>query len=230
MKIKTRDDLLSTLAEASELEHNLMCLYLYAAFSLKQSTTEGVSQAELETITTWRKEILGVACQEMTHLALVTNLTTAVGGSAHLFRPGFPAKAGYFPSDFVIELAPFSLATLDHFIFLERPEDREVPEGQDFQPEHAYTRAAPEGRLMAYTGDYETGGTAVSHDRRGHQGSISHNGRAEPVLRLPCPSDCATRTRARWLDPDPRSSLCTDGNQYHCVAGRRGENPGELPF
>ena len=173
MKIKTRDDLLSTLAEASELEHNLMCLYLYAAFSLKQSTTEGVSQAELETITTWRKEILGVACQEMTHLALVTNLTTAVGGSAHLFRPGFPAKAGYFPSDFVIELAPFSLATLDHFIFLERPEDREVPEGQDFQPEHAYTRAAPEGRLMAYTGDYETVGQLYHTIEEGIKG-LSH--------------------------------------------------------
>ncbi|MEP6891695.1 MAG: ferritin-like domain-containing protein [Nitrospirota bacterium] len=56
-------------------------------------------------MTTWRQEILGVAGQEMTHLALVTNLTTAVGGSAHLFRSGFPVKAGYFPSDFVIELA-----------------------------------------------------------------------------------------------------------------------------
>ena len=170
MKIETRDDLLSTLAEASELEHNLMCLYLYAAFSLKQSTAEGVSQAELEAITTWRKEILGVAGQEMTHLALVTNLTTAVGGSAHLFRPGFPVKAGYFPSDFVIELAPFSLATLDHFIFLERPEDREVQKGQDFQPEHDYTRAAPQGRLMAYTEDYETVGQLYRTIEEGIEG------------------------------------------------------------
>ena len=158
MKIETRDHLLSTLAEASELEHNLMCLYLYAVSSLKQSTAEGITQAELEAITTWRKEIMAVAGQEMTHLALVTNLTTAVGGSAHLFRPGFPAKAGYFPCDFVIELAPFSLATLDHFIFLERPEDREVKEGQDFQTEHVYTRGAPQGRLMDHSGDYETVG------------------------------------------------------------------------
>jgi hypothetical protein len=45
MKIETRDDLLSTIAEAIELEHNLM--RLYAAFSLKQSTTQGVSPAEL---------------------------------------------------------------------------------------------------------------------------------------------------------------------------------------
>ena len=158
MKIETRDHLLSTLAEASELEHHLMCLYLYAAFSLKRSTAEGITPAELDAITTWRTEILAIAGQEMTHLALVTNLTTAIGGSAHLFRAGFPAKAGYFPSDFMIELAPFSLATLDHFIFLERPEDREVQEGQDFQPAHDYTRDAPHGRLMDYAGEYETVG------------------------------------------------------------------------
>ena len=158
MKIETRDHLLSTLAEASELEHHLMCLYLYAAFSLKESTVEGVTEAELASITAWRQEITGVAVQEMTHLALVTNLTTAIGGSAHLSRPGFPCKAGYYPCDFVIELAPFNLATLDHFIFLERPEDEEVTEPEDFQPEQVYARAAPQGRLMDYSGDYETVG------------------------------------------------------------------------
>ena len=158
MKIETRDHLLSTLAEASELEHNLMCLYLYAAFSLKESIVEGVTEAELAAIRTWRHDIMGIAHQEMTHLALVTNLTTAIGGSDHLSRPGFPAKSGYYPCDFVIELAPFSLATLDHFIFLERPEDAVVPEPEDFQPEHVYTRAAPQGRVMDYAGDYETVG------------------------------------------------------------------------
>ena len=53
MNIETRDDLLSTLAEASELEHNLMCLYLYAAFSLKESPTEGVSRPN------WRRSRRG---------------------------------------------------------------------------------------------------------------------------------------------------------------------------
>jgi hypothetical protein len=31
------------LCEAAELEHGIMCQYLYAAFSLKQSTDEGLS-------------------------------------------------------------------------------------------------------------------------------------------------------------------------------------------
>ena len=104
IKIENREHLLSTLAEASELEHNLMCLYLYSVFSLKQSTSEGISESELEKIKVWRKIIMGIAIQEMTHLALVANLTTAVGGTAHFHRPSFPVKPGYFPADFLVEL------------------------------------------------------------------------------------------------------------------------------
>jgi hypothetical protein len=158
IKIENREHLLSTLAEASELEHNLMCLYLYAVFSLKQSTTEGVTELELEHIQKWRKAIMEVSIQEMSHLALVANLTTAIGGSAHFYRPAFPVKPGYFPSDFVVELAPFNMTTLDHFIFLERPEDEKIEESEDFKPEQEYVRSAPHGRLMAHSGDYETVG------------------------------------------------------------------------
>ena len=38
--INSREQLLSTLAEAAEIEHNLMCCYLYAAFSLKRGLEE----------------------------------------------------------------------------------------------------------------------------------------------------------------------------------------------
>jgi hypothetical protein len=33
--IRSREELLYLLAEASEIEHNLMCCYLFAAFGLK---------------------------------------------------------------------------------------------------------------------------------------------------------------------------------------------------
>ncbi len=36
--------------EAAELEHGIMCQYLFAAFSLKQNADEGLSQAELEAV------------------------------------------------------------------------------------------------------------------------------------------------------------------------------------
>ena len=35
-----RDQLITMLAEAAEIEHCLMCTYLYAVFSLKQSVDE----------------------------------------------------------------------------------------------------------------------------------------------------------------------------------------------
>jgi hypothetical protein len=119
--IESREHLLSTLAEAAELEHTLMCLYLYAVFSFKRSLEEGLTGEELEVVDKWRQTILSVCIQEMTHLALVANLTTALGGGAHLFRPAFPVPPGYFPSDFVVELAPFDQTTLQHFIFFNDP-------------------------------------------------------------------------------------------------------------
>lgn len=156
--IQTREHLLNTLAEASELEHNLMCLYLYAVFSLKESTQEGLSGPEFEAVGRWRRMILDVCVQEMAHLALVSNLTVAVGGSAHFFRSDFPMKPGYFPSDFVMELAPFDQDTLQHFIFLERPKDQPVPDAMTAQDKDDYQREAPRGRLMTHVGDYKTVG------------------------------------------------------------------------
>jgi hypothetical protein len=158
VEIESRVHLLSTLAEAAELEHNLMCMYLYSLFSLKTSTDEGLTSEEMEAVKVWRKTILDVCVEEMTHLALVANLTTAVGGGAHFFRPDFPVRPGYFPSDFVLELAPFNQETLQHFIFLERPEGEPVEDAEEFTPENEYTRGSPRDRLMAHTGDYSTVG------------------------------------------------------------------------
>jgi hypothetical protein len=94
----------------------------------------------------------------MAHLVLVANLTTALGGTAHFYRPTFPVKPGYFPADFVLELAPFSLATLEHFIFLERPEDEPVSDSPEFQPTTEYVRTTAPGRLMTHPGEYHTVG------------------------------------------------------------------------
>ena len=57
VKIESRVHLLSTLAEAAELEHNLMCMYLYSLFSLKTSTDEGLTSEEMEAVNVWRKII-----------------------------------------------------------------------------------------------------------------------------------------------------------------------------
>ena len=146
--IESRSQLFGMLAEASEVEHNLMCLYLYGLFSLKRDTSEGVSEAELEAINRWRKIILGICLEEMNHLTLVSNILSSIGGSPQFMRPNFPVYPGMYPSDIVIELAPFDMDTLEHFIYLERPRNIELHDSDKFKPEKTYTREAPRNRLM----------------------------------------------------------------------------------
>src|SRR5690348_18133735 len=88
--IEHREALIYMLCEAAELEHGIMCQYLYAAFSLKQSEDEGLTKEEAEAVNRWRKHISHIAAQEMLHLSLVQNLLSAIGAAPHLSRPNFP--------------------------------------------------------------------------------------------------------------------------------------------
>ena len=53
----SREQLWGILFEAAEIEHNLMCCYLYAMFSLKQSVDEDLTEAELATVQRWRGRV-----------------------------------------------------------------------------------------------------------------------------------------------------------------------------
>jgi hypothetical protein len=83
--LATREQLIHALHEAAELEQNLMCTYLYAVFSLK-SAGEGLNEEEVEAVKGWRRAILDIAIDEMSHLAAVWNITAAIGG-IYLERP-----------------------------------------------------------------------------------------------------------------------------------------------
>ena len=96
--IEHREALYYMLCEAAELEHGIMCQYLYAVFSLKQSEDEGLSPEEAKVVQGWRKRISHVATQEMLHLTLVQNLLAAIGGAPHLSRPNFPHPASHYPA------------------------------------------------------------------------------------------------------------------------------------
>jgi len=119
--IGSREQIFHLLAEAAEIEHTLMCSYLYVAFSLKDGIACSFSKREADAVEQWRKTIMGVAIEEMGHLLIVSNLTAAIGGRPHFTRPNFPVSPGYFPSGVVLRLNAFSFDTLEHFIFLERP-------------------------------------------------------------------------------------------------------------
>ncbi len=121
--IQSREALVVALVDAAELEHNLACLYLFTAFTLKQDPTEGLSDEQLDLVTGWKGDILRVAQQEMGHLATVCNLLTVVGGAPHLRRPNFPQPLGYYPFTNEVKLEAFGKTSLDRFILFEEPED-----------------------------------------------------------------------------------------------------------
>ena len=125
----TREELINALTEAAELEHGLLCQYLFAALSLKKRTEEGINWEQAELIRGWEGSILEVARQEMGHLGTVSNLLTAIGGAPQFRRPHFPQPARYFPMvtdgtvgyvEFTLE--PFSSATIERFVRFEQPE------------------------------------------------------------------------------------------------------------
>jgi hypothetical protein len=53
MVIAHREALIYTLGKAAELEHLVMCQYLYAAFSLKEDEAEGVPADLLPRVKEW---------------------------------------------------------------------------------------------------------------------------------------------------------------------------------
>src|SRR5450631_100969 len=134
----TREQLVHALYEAAELEHNLMCTYLYAAFSLRCGESEVLSAAEAEAVERWRRAIVGVAIEEMGHLAAVCNITIALGAAPRVGRMNFPLDPGYLPAGIVVKLAPFNAHTLQHFIHLERPHGSNEPEGDGFAPDRVF--------------------------------------------------------------------------------------------
>ncbi len=138
--IEHREALIYMLCEAAELEHGIMCQYLFAAFSLKQSEHEGVSGAELAATARWRKQVSHVAAQEMLHLALVHNLLSAIGAAPHMARPNLPAPASHYPAGVQLALLPFGEQALRHFMFLERPEGMDLADAEGLA---AVGRAAP---------------------------------------------------------------------------------------
>nr|UXE44203.1 hypothetical protein Hi04_10k_c1198_00026 [uncultured bacterium] len=184
-----REILINALYEASELEHDLMCTYLYAAASLRSGEAEGLSAIEATAVKRWRSVLLDVAIQEMGHLAAVWNITSALGAAPRVGRSNFPLDPGFLPAGITVKLAPFNTETLQHFVFLERPHGSTEPEGAGFACERPYVRGTDRPHLTPMGRDYDTVG--VFYDRLGnglrtfvgHYGeSIAFDG--DPALQL----------------------------------------------
>jgi CDGSH-type Zn-finger protein/uncharacterized Fe-S cluster protein YjdI len=154
----SREQLLYALYEAAELEHTLMCTYLYAVFSLRDGEAEGLSAEEAAAVARWRSVILRISVEEMGHLTAVWNITAALGGTPRFGRGNFPLDPGSLPAGVVVKLAPFGEACLQHFIHLERPDGSKEGEGEGFSPDFAFKRGTLAARLTPMAVDYDTVG------------------------------------------------------------------------
>ena len=194
--IEHREALIYMLCEAAELEHGIMCQYLFAAFSLKQAAGEGLTAAELAAAQRWRRQVAHVATQEMLHLALVHNLLSAVGAAPHLARPNLPQPADHYPAGVQLALIPFGEQALRHFMFLERPEGMDL---QDADGLAAMGRAEPllSGRdIVPRRQDFAT----VGHLYRSIEAGLAHlaEQHGEDWLFVGPPRAQATAEHFRW--------------------------------
>jgi len=169
--IEHREALIYMLCQAAELEHGIMCQYLFAAFSLKESTDEGLTSEELEAVSRWRQVVAHVATEEMLHLALVQNVLSAIGAAPHLTRPNLPAPAHHYPAAVNLTLVPFGERALQHFMFLERPEGMALEGAKGIDaPVHDAVPLMPEGDIVPQLQDFAT----IGHLYRSIEHGLEH--------------------------------------------------------
>ncbi len=69
VRIENRAQLIYLLNEAAELEHGIMCCYLFTAFSIKSETSKKASpKCSYVSVRRWRKTILQVAVEALVHM------------------------------------------------------------------------------------------------------------------------------------------------------------------
>jgi hypothetical protein len=206
--IEHREALIYMLCEAAELEHGIMCQYLFAAFSLKQRADEGLTPDELEAVTRWRRTIAHVATEEMLHLALVQNVLSAIGAAPHLTRPNLPAPAHHYPAGVILTLVPFGEPALRHFLFLERPEGMALEGAKGIDaPMHEAVPLIAEGDIVPQAQDFAT----IGHLYRSIEQGLSHlaDKFGERNLFVGPPRAQATSTDFRWPDLVPVTDLAS---------------------
>lgn len=132
--VSNREHLWFLLTEAAQLEHMIMCSYLFALFSFKDGAADDLTEAQAAAVGRWRQVLHGIVVEEMLHMALVANVMAAIGAAPTFGRPNFPQSSGYFPAGFQLTLLPFDEHSLRQFLYLERPEGLEFQNIDEFVP------------------------------------------------------------------------------------------------
>jgi hypothetical protein len=122
------------LREAANIEHALMVQYLFAGFSLKPDY-DAVAGGTVDSAST----MIGVAVQEMHHLARVNELLVAIGASPNLDRQDFPIRTDVYPFD--LELEPLTRHSAAKYVTAEAPLDALDPSTAPTPQEKAFREA-----------------------------------------------------------------------------------------
>ncbi len=126
--ICSRSHLVKQLHVATELEHSLCCQYLYAVFSLRRTSADFPEHLDRERVELmmsatgrWASDIFAVAREEMEHLAIATNMLTAINERPHLEHRDYPDRTLEQILGAPMVLERCNLDTLRRFQFIERP-------------------------------------------------------------------------------------------------------------
>src|ERR1039457_6278420 len=205
--IEHREALIYMLCEAAELEHGIMCQYLFAAFSLKQNASEGLTEDEAATVTGWRQRVSHVPTQEMLPRALVHNLLPPRAAAPPRARPNLPQPANHYPAGVQLSLLPFGEQALRHFMFLERPEGMDLADAEGLA---AVGRAKPllsERDIVPRGQDFAT----VGHLYRSIETGLAHlaERHGEDWLFVGPPRAQATAGHFGWPELIPVTDLAS---------------------
>jgi hypothetical protein len=220
--IEHREALIYMLCEAAELEHGIMCKYLFAAFPLRDQTDTGLNAAQQETVGRWKAAIMRIAGEEMMHLALVQNLLSAIGAAPHLVRPNLPAPAGHNPAGVRLALLPFGEEALRHFMYLERPEGMDLDDAEGLA---AMGRAAPKmdaDEIVPRLQDFAT----VGHLYRSIEAGVRHlaDKYGESKLFVGPPKAQATTAHFSWPQLIPVTGVSSAALAIETIV-EQGEGP-----
>jgi len=228
LRVESREELVYLLGEACELEHGLLCEYLYAQFSLKRSLQEGVTPEQLTRIQAWELAIIDIVKQEMLHLSLATNILTSIGAAPHFERPNFPILSRWYPPDVQIALVPFGERALRHFMFLERPEGMSLRDAEGFGAvAHMRPLSDDDPQLTGGAEEWHT----VGHLYRGIERGLAHlvDRYGESDVFIGPPNAQATTQVFEWPELTAVTNLASASSAIEIIVeqgeGARGDWP-----
>ncbi|MEB3217818.1 MAG: ferritin-like domain-containing protein [Nostocales cyanobacterium 94392] len=170
-QIQTREQLVTALKQAAELEIAVMLQYIYAGYSVPNYITgEEYVRRGL-----WTPEQLHLACgdgkeidnygmrgvlieiarEEMIHFLLVNNILMAIGEPFYPAVPDFKQLNAKFPIDIDFALEPLNALSLQYFMRLEMPDF--LAETLDNQPIPTSEQLHTYGSLSELYGQIRTG-------------------------------------------------------------------------